>query len=69
VGFRQRDDWPIENRRFHGSSHHSVAEKDGDTTLTILRFWITEILLELIPVHSIICFEESKIREQSEERN
>jgi hypothetical protein len=56
---RKLDDRSIENRSLHGATHHCVRKQGRDTTVRILGTRIAKVSLEGLPVHAIVCFEES----------
>jgi len=63
VRSRKRDDRSIKNGSFHSSTHHGVRKKGRNPTVTILSCGIAEVFSEGIPIDTIICLEEAKIRE------
>ena len=67
--FGQNDDRTIEDCGFHSSPHHRVAEKYGNSTVAVFCRRITEMFLELVPIHRIIGLQEAKIWEQPEMRD
>ncbi len=62
--WRQSDDWTIEDRGLHGTSHHRVREQSCNAVVAVGGVGVTEVFLESLPVHTVVCFEESEVREQ-----
>lgn len=62
--FGEYDDWSIENGGLHGTAHHSITKKGGDTISTIIGVWVTEILLKSLPIHRIVGLEKTEVREE-----
>jgi hypothetical protein len=64
VRTRQRNDRTVENSGFHSPSHHGVGKKGSDPHLAIISIWVTEVSLESLPIHAVICFEKAKVGEE-----
>jgi hypothetical protein len=62
--FRESDDWTVENCGFHGAAHHGVGEEGSDAVVGVGGVGITEVFLEGLPVHAVICLEETEVGEQ-----
>lgn len=62
---RQRNNRAIENTSLHSPTHHGVTEEIGDTAVAYIGRRITEVFLERRPIHAVVCFKKSEIREKS----
>ena len=62
----KRNNWAIENRRLHRTSHHSIAQESRDSIVAIICIGVTEVFLEGLPVNAVVCFEEAEVGEESE---
>ena len=48
----------------HSTAHHSVGKKSCNAGITVISVRIAEVSLESLPVHRIICPQESQIWEE-----
>jgi hypothetical protein len=61
---RKCDNRTVENGGFHCTTNHGVGQQGANSFVTVRRIGITEILLESLPVHTVICLEEAEVWEE-----
>ena len=62
---RKSYNWTVENGGTHCTAHHSIREECLDARVAVRGIGITEVLLKSLPVHTVMCLQESQIREKS----
>ena len=66
MGRWKRNNWAIENRRLHRTSHHRITQESRDSIVAIVCVGVAEVFLKGLPVNAVVCFEETEVWEESE---
>jgi hypothetical protein len=62
---REGNDGTVENSSLHRAAHHGVREEGRNASLAVIGIRVAKVLLEGLPIHGIVSFEEAEVWEES----